>query len=210
VIPPKVSPRDPARREGDGSVPPFETERLIWVPWTLRAMDAILADQPGEAERILGLRFGREFPTPGYRARLPYFRARLAESSGPIRDGVIGLRSAGIAIGTMGFKSPHETLFSERNGPPEGVWEIGYGLVPAFFGRGYATEMGRALVAAVLASGFATRVVATCEADNGASVRVLEKMGFREVGRDGALLAWEHAPNVNTEEGLGHTDPSNR
>jgi RimJ/RimL family protein N-acetyltransferase len=56
---------------------------------------------------------------------------------------------------------------------------IGYELDPAYWGRGYATEAGRAM----LAFGFERldlhRIWAECVADNRASARVLEKLGMR-------------------------------
>jgi len=61
--------------------------------------------------------------------------------------------------------------------------EIGYELDPRGWGRGYATEAARAM----LAFGFGTlrlhRVTARCLAENVASARVLERLGLRQEGR---------------------------
>ena len=60
---------------------------------------------------------------------------------------------------------------------------IGYGVNPDFWGRGYATEAARLIVG----FGFETlglhRIWATHHPENGASRRVLDKIGFREEGR---------------------------
>jgi ribosomal-protein-alanine N-acetyltransferase len=60
--------------------------------------------------------------------------------------------------------------------------EIGYVLGKPYWGRGYATEAGRAM----LDFGFKTlglhRIYAECNSENIASVRVLEKMGMRREG----------------------------
>lgn len=63
------------------------------------------------------------------------------------------------------------------------VAEMGYELAPERWGRGYATEAARA----ILAFGFTAlglhRVWASCIADNAASAHVLEKLGLRWEGQ---------------------------
>lgn len=58
--------------------------------------------------------------------------------------------------------------------------EMGYGIARAHWGRGYATEMGRALIAHVWASHDWPTIEACVFTDNPASARVLEKLGFAE------------------------------
>lgn len=59
-----------------------------------------------------------------------------------------------------------------------GEVDLGYRLLPTHWGRGFATESGRA----ILQDGFTrlglTRIIATVFPENVASVRVLEKLGF--------------------------------
>jgi len=66
--------------------------------------------------------------------------------------------------------------------PGARVADIGYELAPQEWGRGYATEAARAIVA----FGFETlrvhRIAATCVADNIGSANVLEKLGLRREG----------------------------
>lgn len=59
---------------------------------------------------------------------------------------------------------------------------VGYCLHPEVWGRGYATEATAALLAMAFADLGLHRVVATCDAGNAASARVLEKSGFRREG----------------------------
>src|SRR5690606_30038790 len=68
-----------------------------------------------------------------------------------------------------------------RAGADEGALELGYRLERAAWGRGYATEGGRALVEDAFTTLGADRVVATTMAVNTASRRVLEKCGLRLV-----------------------------
>jgi RimJ/RimL family protein N-acetyltransferase len=64
-----------------------------------------------------------------------------------------------------------------------GAWpddlEVGWALDPAVWGRGLATEGG----AAAIRHGFDTlgaeRIVSICTPENAASIRVMEKLGFR-------------------------------
>jgi RimJ/RimL family protein N-acetyltransferase len=69
----------------------------------------------------------------------------------------------------------------DRPGAVQG--DLGYELAPRYWGRGYATEAG----AAMLSFGFETlglhRIWADCLAENTASQRVLEKLGMRCEGR---------------------------
>ena len=65
---------------------------------------------------------------------------------------------------------------------PEGATEFGYWLNAGHWGRGYATEAGRAVLAAARDSLRLRRVEAGHFLDNPASGRVLEKLGFRPTG----------------------------
>ncbi len=56
---------------------------------------------------------------------------------------------------------------------------IGYIVDPGFAGRGVASDLARGLLAAAFDHLGLRRVTASCNADNSASVRVLEKVGMR-------------------------------
>jgi [ribosomal protein S5]-alanine N-acetyltransferase len=81
--------------------------------------------------------------------------------------------------------------------------ELGYTLARSAWGRGYATELGRALVAHAFEALGAPRVVAQVEPGNAGSRRVLEKLGMTEremrtaYGRPHLLYAIENAPLTN-------------
>lgn len=74
-------------------------------------------------------------------------------------------------IGAIGF-----------GGRPAGEAELGYWIAAPHWGRGYATEAGRAVIAAARGSLRMRRLVAGHFLDNPASGRVLEKLGFRPTG----------------------------
>jgi len=56
---------------------------------------------------------------------------------------------------------------------------IGYFLSKASWGKGYATEVGRALLSFGFAQLKLLRIWAWCDAENSASIGVLEKLGMR-------------------------------
>lgn len=61
--------------------------------------------------------------------------------------------------------------------------DFGYVLRRAYWGRGYATEAARAVVTWLRSLPGVCRIWATCDAENRASVRVLEKAGLSCEGR---------------------------
>jgi RimJ/RimL family protein N-acetyltransferase len=65
--------------------------------------------------------------------------------------------------------------------------EIGYALSRAWWGAGYATEAGRAVVGWATGLSGIYRVWAVCDLENLASARVLEKLGM---SREGVLRRW--------------------
>ena len=123
-------------------------------------------------------------------AASPKFLARIlsAESADPWRDGfIVLLGNDNLAVGTCGYKGPPG---------PDGVVEIGYGIAPAFQGRGFATEAAQALVAHAFNSGLVRTVRAHTSPEPNASSRVLQKCGFARIGEviepeDGLVWRWE-------------------
>jgi RimJ/RimL family protein N-acetyltransferase len=94
-------------------------------------------------------------------------------------------RADGLAVGAMGFHgAPDE----------QGTAEIGYDLVEAARGRGYATEALRALSAWALARDDVRSLFATVEPDNTPSQAVVSRAGFTKVSEyadEEGLLAYE-------------------
>ena len=76
-------------------------------------------------------------------------------------------------IGFSGFK-----WIEEFQAP-----DLGYRLLPEYWGQGSATESGRACIDFGFEHMDFERIVATVMPGNGASVRGLAKLGFQEIGR---------------------------
>ncbi len=86
---------------------------------------------------------------------------------------LISLRTDGapVLVGAVGFGRTQE-----------GEFELGYWVARPWWGRGIATEAGRALIANARDSLRLKRLVAGHFTDNPASGRVLQKLGFRPTG----------------------------
>jgi [ribosomal protein S5]-alanine N-acetyltransferase len=71
--------------------------------------------------------------------------------------------------------------------------ELGFLVARQFWGEGYATEGARAVFAWLASLGGVLRIQATCDIDNKASARVLEKLGML---REAVLHNWVVRPNL--------------
>ena len=60
-------------------------------------------------------------------------------------------------------------------------WELGYHIAKAYTGKGYATEAARAFLPVMAEKYGLKEIIGICLADNLASVRVMEKLGFENV-----------------------------
>lgn len=82
--------------------------------------------------------------------------------------------------------------------PIESGWEIGYHTVKAHAGQGLATEAVRAFLPVMMDRLNLTEVAGICDAENTASVRVMEKCGFVRVYAGEALYHGEMKPIIRT------------
>ncbi|MGY6270330.1 GNAT family N-acetyltransferase [Achromobacter denitrificans] len=89
---------------------------------------------------------------------------------------VLSERGDGAAVGRAGLK---------RSIGRDGI-EVAYALLPGKWGRGYATEITRALLALGFARLPVDMLAAVALEGNSASRRVLEKCGLRHVATTGA------------------------
>lgn len=85
---------------------------------------------------------------------------------------VRGIELDGVLVGACGYVVD-----------ADGAAEIGYWIGKDYWGRGYATEAGRAIVARCLGEAGFKRLTCCHFTDNPASGRVIKKLGFRLVGQ---------------------------
>lgn len=96
---------------------------------------------------------------------------------------LISIKEQPFGAGLAGFKGC----------PNQNGWvEIGYGIDPVFWNKGYMSEAANALVDWALAQPACSKVTAT-ETKNPASARVLQKIGFTKISEDEHGTNW-HKP----------------
>lgn len=125
----------------------------------------------------------------------PDWVARLREESEPNRwllGFAIVHRETEFVIGSIGFTGPPDD---------DGVVEIGYGIVPGYQRRGYATEAARVVVEFAFGHDIVRRVRAHTMPEPNASTTVLTRCGFEFLGgvvvpEDGPVWRWEKARPV--------------
>jgi RimJ/RimL family protein N-acetyltransferase len=118
-------------------------------------------------------------------------RVKGSTSADPWTHGfAVVQRASGTVVGMCAYK-----------GPPgkDGAVEIAYGINPEYQGRGYATEVARALVVFAFDSGQVRLVCAHTRPEGNASTHVLTKCGFEFIGEvmdpeDGLVWRWELLP----------------
>jgi len=143
------------------------TERLMLRPgWTEDA--PALARAIGERAIVRNLAMA---PWPYELADAERFLAREPDPLLPDLLMFVRTRGAPRLIGGMGL---HRDAAGEA--------ELGYWIARPYWGLGFATEAGRAVVALAHRSLKLPRIVAGHYLDNPASGRVLRKLGFRPTG----------------------------
>lgn len=160
----------------------LRTERLTLIPFTRDLIQMTMRSKV-ELGRTLGAEVPADWPGPDLEEILPFLDD--AQSARPERGHWITIlmhTADRVLIGSAGFKDVPDEF---------GAVEIGYGLIAAYRGQGYATEAARALIDWAFARPAVRRATAECLRDNTPSIRVLERIGMRRVGRDGDLLQWE-------------------
>lgn len=164
----------------------IETERLLLVPMTVAAIDALIAGDRASLEAEVGAAFPEPLaPPPETGDVLVFFRSLVAEETEWVPRWIV-LREPAVVVGSGGAMAPDV----------DGRCVIGYGIYPEHEGNGFATEAARGLVDALRGHVDVETVVATIHPYNLASRRVAEKVGLRVSGQtmdpeEGLLDVWE-------------------
>lgn len=158
----------------------LQTARLTLIPATVAHARAELADR-AEFARLLHANVPADWPPESTVDALPLFLGWL--EAAPEQSGWFGWYALAhlhdgeppVLVGGGGFLGP----------PADGTAQLGYSMLPAYQGQGYATELVGGLLRWAFAQPGVACVAAETEWANPASVRVLEKSGFVRVGAAG-------------------------
>ena len=142
----------------------LETERLRLERWTPAAVDELVAlHSDPDVQRYLDIE-GKGWSREKAAGRLAEWEAEFATHG--LGKHRLVRRDDGAFVGRAGFGHYGE------------VAEIGYSMARAHWGKGYATEIARALSDWFFAGRPDERFIGFAHSDNGASRAVLEKIGM--------------------------------
>ncbi len=164
---------------------PIRTDRLVIRPWRPDDLDVYhrLFSDP----EVARYHYYEPMDHEAARARLDGLRSELSEPGHWINLAAENAASGEIVgdVGIGWMSDVHHQV------------DIGYSLLPAHQGRGYATEAATALVDLAFSHLDAHRVVGRLDARNTASARVLERLGMR---REAHLIENEWVKGEWTDE----------
>jgi RimJ/RimL family protein N-acetyltransferase len=143
----------------------LKSQRLGFSRWSAHDLSLALALW-GDAEvtRFIGGPFSRDQVKEKLDRELAFMSAHH------VQYWPLFLMSNGEHVGCAGLR-PYK--------PEEKIYELGFHLRPAYWGQGFAIEAGRAVIAWAFNTFDAKAVFAGHHPSNGASRRVLEKLGFQ-------------------------------
>jgi len=162
-----------------------QSARLTVIPCELAHAETALSGMPALG-RMLNAVVADGFPVAP--EGLEYWQRKLAAD--PSLVGWYGwfyvYSQQRVLIGDGGFMGPPNA---------DGRVELGYAVVPAYRGQGFATEAAHALVRWAFAHPEVSAVIAHTLPDGEASMRVLKKLGMsrgveHDHGQSGQLVQW--------------------
>jgi [ribosomal protein S5]-alanine N-acetyltransferase len=148
------------------------TARLLLIPVGPEFVQAVIDRDHAHAGQLCQVTVP---PTwPGNRGAVDglsfHLEAMLADPREvPWRIRLIVLKEDRIAIGSINLKGP----------PQDGRVEIGWGLVPSMRRMGFAREAAAAVIDWLKAQPEVSRIIATIDDENAASIRIAEHLGLR-------------------------------
>ena len=160
---------------GVAAIPTLETEHLRLRPYRLSDFDAyaVLWADPAMVRFLGGTPFTREQAWIRFLRQIGLWH-HLGFGFWAVED-----RASGAFAGECGFHDLQRGLMPSL----DGTMETGWGLAPAFQGRGLAEQAVRAVLAWGRDNGTAERLTAVIDPANAASLKLAAKLGFTEFAR---------------------------
>lgn len=163
----------------------IRTARLRLVALTFQQLELYLAS-PDRLEQMLGVSVSREVRTSTVERAIGMKLSKMAQAD--VKDHawytywLVIVTNQRAGVGLAGFKGIPDD---------QGIVEIGYGIAPAFQGKGYTTEAVQALIAWAFRVLECKSVIAPhTKRSNVASNRVLEKVGMRVYAETAEDISW--------------------
>jgi [ribosomal protein S5]-alanine N-acetyltransferase len=162
------------------------TERLRLVLVPLAVLDALAAGDPATASAVMGCRVGELRPGHPTIWSRRAAQIRADPSVAPWLVRLIVERATGRVVGDVGL----------HDAPVDGMVEIGYAVRPEQRRRGIAIEAAAGLFSWAAGRPGVTTFRASISPDNAASLGLVRRLGFVEVGQqwddeDGLELLFE-------------------
>ena len=179
------------------------TPRLELHPITLPLVEAVMADRRDDAARIVGARLPEKWP-----GRALIERAFSVSIENVRANPAVRLWGDRLMITRDHDRRLVGSVVFHGAPGPEGEVEVGYGVEESSQGLGFGTEATCAMVDWALAQPGVARVTATTLPWHKASIRILQRAGFRasgwrEHGLLGDLQVFERV-RVPLETGIAH------
>lgn len=162
----------------------LQTERLELVPITLPLVEAVMLDRRADVMRLVDAKLPERWP-----GRALIERAFSASLENVRAAPDVRLWGDRLMITRGGERRLVGSVVFHGAPDAHGEVEVGYGVEESSQGMGYGTEATCAMVDWALAQPGVTRVTATTLPWHKASIRILQKAGFRASGwREHELL----------------------
>lgn len=161
----------------------IETKRLKLLACPLE-LAALIAGGGKGIYKKYGLQKAPNWPLNDTTEILPEYVVSLQSDPALLGWGIwlVILKESSVIIGDIGFLSKPDS---------KGRTELGYSIAPTYRNKGYATEAAGSLLAWAFLKDDVKKVKARCKPDNAASIKVLERVGMRPLGRKEGFFEWE-------------------
>ncbi|AFZ25459.1 acetyltransferase, ribosomal protein N-acetylase [Cylindrospermum stagnale PCC 7417] len=167
------------------------TRRLELLPCSLEVAEGVARKNKSLVEELLGVKVPDDWYASEVLDFFPIYAQMLLNDPSHLGWGVwlmIHLEDSTL-IGDLGF-----------GGKPDeqGTVEMGYEVLPAYRHQGYAFEAVEALVNFAFTQPELQKIISYCPQDHPASIRILEKLGMKNLARfdspdypSAPILTWE-------------------